>query len=262
MPGLNNPLKEEIFPDFQPRPPLVQHELCLLRRVHIWINAVCNSFAVMERGCSHGHGAWNQRTQMTAVTYVSFVPWCLLQAGILMHLAPAQARLICILHLAEEVSMHSKTVKCWKFVSKWNKTIFFLSSLLLILLECPQQGQKSHVSLLQKDRTWGNRLQQVQEVLSEYEEKFLHFVSDRALVQAAQRGCGVCSEVIQNYLGHDLVQVSLIYQRNWTRWSPEFPSNPCHSSVLWSCGIYGWVKIKKEWIETAEKKVFLFLGLI
>lgn len=141
MPGLNNPLKEEIFPDFQPRPPLVQHELCLLRRVHIWINAVCNSFAVMERGCSHGHGAWNQRTQMTAVTYVSFVPWCLLQAGILMHLAPAQARLICILHLAEEVSMHSKTVKCWKFDSKWNKTIFFLSSLLLILLECPQQGK-------------------------------------------------------------------------------------------------------------------------
>lgn len=77
--------------------------------------------------------------------------------------------------------------------------------------------KKSHVSLLQKDRTWGNRLQQVQEVLSEYEEKFLHCVSDRALVQAAQRGCGVCSEVIQSYLGHDLVQVSLIYQRNWTR---------------------------------------------
>lgn len=35
--------------------------LCLLWRVYIWIDAICNSFAVMERDCSCGHGAWNQR---------------------------------------------------------------------------------------------------------------------------------------------------------------------------------------------------------
>lgn len=50
------------------------------------------------------------------------------------------------------------------------------------------------------DRTWGNKAQtEVQEVPPECEEKFLHCVSDRALVQAAQKGCGVCSEDIQNH---------------------------------------------------------------
>lgn len=43
-------------------------------------------------------------------------------------------------------------------------------------------------------------------VLSEYEEKCLHFDGDRALEQAAQRDCGVSSGDNQSLPGLDPVQ--------------------------------------------------------
>lgn len=37
-------------------------------------------------------------------------------------------------------------------------------------------------------------------------------------------------------------------------WSPGVLSNPYQSSVLWFCDIYGWVKMKKEWIKMTAKR--------
>jgi len=86
----------------------------------------------------------------------------------------------------------------------------------------------------------GQRAQtEAQEVASEHEEELLHSEDDGALEQAAQGGCGVLfSGDIQDLPGQGPVYPAVgdpASTGSWTRWSPEVPSNPYHSVILWFC---------------------------
>lgn len=61
-------------------------------------------------------------------------------------------------------------------------------------------------------------------------------VSDRALAQAARRGCRVSSGEIQNPLGHDAGQSAPgdpVWAGGWSRWPPGVTSNLSHSVIPW-----------------------------
>ena len=78
---------------------------------------------------------------------------------------------------------------------------------------------------------------EAQEVLPEHEEELLPSEGDGALAQAAQGGCRVSfSGDTQTLPGEGPVQPAVgdpASSGGWARWSPEVPSNPYHSVILW-----------------------------
>jgi len=94
------------------------------------------------------------------------------------------------------------------------------------------------------DRNWGlctaDRLKQTaaEEVPPEPKEELLHCMSDRALEQAAQGGCGVSSSGdIQDPPGQGPVQPALgdLASAGGLDWvTTEVPSNPDHSVIRYS----------------------------
>ena len=80
----------------------------------------------------------------------------------------------------------------------------------------------------------GQRATGTKEVSSEYEEKLLYFE------QAARRGCGFSfSGDIQNPPRYFPVHLPAL-AGGWTRQSPEVPSNPYNSLILWFCNPENW----------------------
>ena len=85
----------------------------------------------------------------------------------------------------------------------------------------------------------GQRAQtEAEEVPAEHEEELLHSEGDGALEQAAQGGCGVSfSGDVQTLPGQGPVQPAVgdpALAGGWAGWSPEVPSNPDHSVILWN----------------------------
>ena len=121
-------------------------------------------------------------------------------------------------------------------------------------------------------RTRGNRYKlKHREVPSEHEEELLHSEGDGALEQVAQRDCGFCfSGDIQNPPGWGPVQPRLgdpaLAGGGRTRWSPEVPSNPYHSVILWFCDSATWLQRRNGLEDTstfhvaAPERVFWFFS--
>jgi len=76
-----------------------------------------------------------------------------------------------------------------------------------------------------------------------------------------QRGCGVSfSGDIKNPPSHGPVQLALgesPLARGWTRWSPEVPSNPYCSAILWFCEQHTAAGACSGWPQTAMQ-IFAF----